>query len=97
MKLITPLWSDPVGWSEQVAKTRLRVLIWTLIHVGFVSGGIFSIYWLLPMLPADSHLSLLAILMGAIPIVFIGVAYPAMYLYAMYRLLKIVREAKPSE
>jgi len=98
MKLITPLWSDPVGWSEQVAKTRLRVLIWTFVHVGFVLGGIFSIYWLLRKLPTDSHLSLFAILMGACPIVFIGVGYPAMYLYAMYRLLKIVRERRdPSE
>jgi hypothetical protein len=80
-----------------VAKTRLRVLIWTLIHVCFVSGGLLGIYWMLQRLPADSNLSLSAILMGGCPIVFIGVAYPAMYLYAMHRLLKIVREARPSE
>jgi hypothetical protein len=100
MKLITPLWSDPVGWAEQVAKTKLRVLIWTLIHVCFVSAGIFSIYWLLQKLPADpagSTLSVYPILTGACPIIFIGVVYPAMYLYAMHRLLRMVKEASPRE
>jgi hypothetical protein len=97
MKLITPLWSDPVGWAEQVAKTRLRVFIWTFIHICFVSGGIFGIYWLVQKLPADSNLTWYAVLMGACPIIFIGVAFPAMYLYAMHRLLKIVRDAAPTK
>jgi len=30
MKWITPLWRDPIGWSDWVAKTKLRVLVWTL-------------------------------------------------------------------
>jgi len=97
MKLFTPLWSDPVGWAEQVAKTRLRVFLWTFVHIGFVAGGLAGIYWLLHKLHSDSDISAYLILIGACPIVFIGIVYPAMYLYAMYRLLKIVREARPSE
>ena len=96
MKL-TPLWRDPVGWAEQVAKTRLRVFTWTFVHLCFVSGGLFSIHWLMQKVPVDSNLSWIVVLTGAGPIVFIGVAYPAMYLYAMHRLLKIVREATPKK
>jgi hypothetical protein len=98
MKLITPLWSDPVGWAEQVAKTKLRVFLWVLIHIGFVAGGLAGIYWLLPKSHVNSDVSpYLLILSGAGPIVCIGIWFPAMYLYAMYRLLKIVKEARPNE
>jgi len=97
MKLITPLWSDPVGWAEGVAKTRLRVFVWTFVHVLFVSGGLLSIHWLIQTVPAELNLGWVPVLMGAFPIVFIGVAFPAMYLYAMHRLLKIVREPAPDK
>ena len=103
MKLITPLWSDPVGWSEKVAKTKLRVFIWALIHIAFVLFGLCSIYWLLqkafgiPGELGDSRpLILLAIAGGAAPIVFIGIGYPVMYLYAMHRLLVMLRAQKQS-
>src|SRR5690348_640239 len=95
MKLITPLWSDPLGWADQVAKTKLRVFLWTFIHVLFVAAGIVAIYWLVQKAPADSPDTWLAVSAGACPIVFIGVLYPAMYLYAMHRLLKIVRGGTP--
>jgi hypothetical protein len=95
MKLIAPLWSDPVGWAEGVAKTRLRVCTWIFVHACFVLGGLFGIHWLARKLPTDLDLSWFAVLAGAFPIVFVGVAFPAMYLYAMHRLLKIVREATP--
>jgi hypothetical protein len=97
MKLFTPLWSDPVGLAEQVAKTKLRVFLWILVHISFVAGGLAGIYWLLHKLHGDSDVSAYLILVGACPIVFIGIGYPAMYLYAMHRLLKIVSETKPDE
>ncbi len=103
----TPLWSDPVGWSEKLAKTKLRVLIWTLIHVCFVSGGLLMIYLMIYWSIRATHefhdtpfLSLLAVLAGAGPIVFIGVGLPAMYLYAMHRLLVMLKaqdKASPDE
>ena len=91
MKLITPLWSDPVGWADQVAKTKLRVLVWIFIHLLFVSAGIVAIHWFVQKMPTGSPDMWFAVLSGACPIVFIGIVYPAMYLYAMHRLLKIVR------
>jgi hypothetical protein len=81
MKLITPLWSDPIGWSDWVAKTKLRILIWTLIHIAFVGGGIIMVQ------KGD-------IVAGAAPIVFVGVAYPCMYMCAMHQLLKILKQKR---
>jgi len=100
MKLIAPLWSDPVGWAEGVAKTRLRVCTWIFVHACFVLGGLFGILWLaqkLQKLPADINLSWFPVLIGGFPIVFIGVIFPAMYLYALHRLLRIVREPTPNK
>jgi len=97
MKWITPIWSDPVGWSEWVAKTKWRVFIWVLIHLCFVSFGLFAIYWQLQKVGGfqDSRELILLVLSGAAgPILFIGVAFPAMYLYAMHRLLFMLRAQK---
>lgn len=76
MKLFTPLWKDPVGWSEQVAKTKLRVFLWILVHISFVAGGLTGIYWLLKKSHGDSDATAYLILLGASPIVFIGIGYP---------------------
>lgn len=94
MKWITPIWSDPVGWSEWVAKTKLRVFIWVLVHLCFVSFGLFAMYWLLQKVDGfreNRELVLLALSGAAWPFVFIGVGFPAMYLYAMHRLLVMLR------
>lgn len=97
MKLIKPLWSDPVGWAEQVAKTKLRVFVWILIHIIFVAVGLAGTYLLLQKSHGDPDVSPYLIPALAGPIVIIGIYYPAMYLYAMYRLLKIVKGAGPNE
>ena len=94
------MWIDPVGWSEHVAKTKLRVFIWTLIHLCVVLLGCFMIDW---SIQATRHyhetasLSPLADLPGVTIILFIGVWYPAMYLYAMHRLLAMLKaQQQPS-
>lgn len=97
MKIIKPLWSDPVGWAEQVAKTKLRVFLWVLIHIVFVSIGLAGTYVLLQKGDVDADVGPYLIPALAGPIVIIGIYYPAMYLYAMYRLLKILKEAKPHD
>jgi hypothetical protein len=97
MKLITPLWSDPVGWAEGMAKTKLRLCLWMFVHVVFVSGGILGTHWLVQKQLADSNLSWLVIIPGSFAFAFIGIIYPAMYLYAMHRQLKIVRQAAPNK
>lgn len=89
MKWITPIWSDPVGWSEAVAKTPLRIVSWVIIHIIFVTFALMQIYRLVPS-DMDPHLKLLIVFGAASPIYFVGVFFPAMYLYAIYRLLRRV-------
>ncbi len=84
MKWITPLWSDPIGWSEWVAKTKVHVLIWTLIHIAFVAWGLVMI-------------QKFGVMAGAFPIIFIAVAYPCLYLCAMHQLLKIAKQRQIAE
>jgi hypothetical protein len=96
MKLIAPLWSDPVGWAEGVAKTKLRLCLSMLLHVVFVSGGILGTHWLMQKLPADSNVNWLVIMPGGFVFALIGIILPATYLYAMHRLLKIVRQGTPN-
>jgi TRAP-type C4-dicarboxylate transport system permease small subunit len=112
MKWITPLSSDPIGWSEKLAKTRLRLFICTFIHIALVFFGLLSIYYLSNKLSnvfrtldeqmakelADNKIvSFIPFMGGGILIMAIGAFFPAMYLYAMHRLLKIIREREQSK
>ncbi len=95
MKWMNPLWRDPVGWSEKAAKTKLRVLVLTLIHLTSILVGLaFLCIFIcsLPGLAVDRFDIVMAMVIGGLPIVCISVTCPAMYLYAMHRLLKLLRE-----
>ncbi len=85
MKRMTALWADPIGWSEGLAKTKIHVFIWTLIHLVLVLAGF--------LMMGNFDLAM----RGASPIVFIGVFFPSMYLYAMYRLLRMIRERETKQ
>jgi uncharacterized membrane protein YidH (DUF202 family) len=69
--------------------------MWTLVQVAIVSFGLWTIHRTLPVmqeLMGDQTGSLVAITMGGMPIVCLGVGWTAMSQYAMYRLLRIIRE-----
>lgn len=95
MKWITPLSSDPVGRSEKVAKTKLRVFGVTLLHLVSVLAVLYLVYaeihdfqeLLGPRLGA-----LLAISLGAFLLPLYGVLPTFMYLYAIHRLLRMLKE-----
>ena len=74
------LWRDPVGWSEQFVKTELRVFFWMLIHIFSVTWGIYRIQRFNPLAT------------GASIIIFFGIIFPCMYLYALYRLIRVIRK-----
>ena len=95
MKWMTPIWSDPIGWSEKVAKTKFRVFIFILAHASFTIAGFFMIYSLLQRIHefhSDCILTILALLGGAFPIFVVGIYLPALYIYAMHRLMRIIKE-----
>jgi len=93
MKL-TPLFSDPIGWSEQVAKSRNRVKVLTVLHVSFISIGLLLVYWRICALGLSPVVSLATVLVGMVPIVFMGIILPAFYLNALHQLLKLVGDRK---
>jgi hypothetical protein len=87
-----PIWSNPIGWSCGVGRSRARVITFIIIHIAFITFGLWSIYVLTRLLQKDDFTDQLswmsAVLVGAMPIFFIGVFYPTLYLYAIYRLLQ---------
>jgi hypothetical protein len=92
----TPIWSNPIGWARKVGQSRAKVIVWILIHIAFVGGGLWAIYSFTGKIQSEvfpdrsirNQLQMLAVLSGAMPIIFIGVCYPAFYLYVIYRLLQ---------
>lgn len=96
-KWITPIWRDPIGWSKWVGRTKWHVFAWSMVHVAFTGAGLLVIGLSLkfyPKIPVSEEASFspfyFVILLGAMPIVLVGIAYPVMYIYAIYRLLRIV-------
>jgi hypothetical protein len=98
-KWITPIWSNPIGWARKVGQSRVKVIIWIFIHIAFVAFGLWAIYSFTRRLQNGdlsneifknqlNQLDILTLLVGAMPIIFIGVLYPAFYLYVIYRLLQ---------
>lgn len=81
MNWYTPLWRDPVGWADMVAKTKLRVVVCAIIHLGFVGWGLHN---------AQEY----GVAAGAPQFIFSGVVYPCMYLWALHQLLKLAKETR---
>lgn len=91
MKL-TPISTDPVGWSRQVAGTKRRVFIAALVHLAFVAFGLGGTYWLLQKIDGfrdNRSLVLLALFWASWPMLIMGVYAPTLYLYATHRLLQM--------
>jgi hypothetical protein len=82
---------DPVQWSSQIAKTKFRVFLFILVHFAFITWGLYSTYKLVISSPDIANFSFGQFLSFTNPLIyFIGVGYPAMYLYVIYRLLKMM-------
>ncbi|MCX7017136.1 MAG: hypothetical protein NTW86_32000 [Candidatus Sumerlaeota bacterium] len=94
MKRINHLWDDPVGWSERAAKSGLRVFATAFLHLAGVLVALFMIGFFvhLETKRGDTNTLGLILALGGLPIIFIGVALPAQYLYAMHRLLGMLKE-----
>jgi hypothetical protein len=107
MKWIKTICSDPIGWSEAAAKTRLRMFILMFFHIAMTFLGLVifkmsnDILFKMsndPDLFGDlRYLRILVVIGGAMGIVLVGMVFPVMYLYAMHRLLKIIREEQENK
>ena len=93
MKLITPLFSDPIGWAEFVAKTPTRIILAIFVHIGFIYWGFRQTARIINI--QSSHdISAIDLMLTNFPIMFIGIVDPALYFIAMHLLLRIMRKKK---
>jgi hypothetical protein len=90
LKWSGPIWKDPIGWARYIGNSKKRVYLWCLIHLLFVSYGFWEIYNRLVRMNIDSYRLISTLRFGAIPIFYIGVFFPVLYIYVIYRLLKII-------
>lgn len=85
------LFSNPVKWAEQVAKTKLRLVVTSLINFVLV----VFLFWLHHLIISSHYgleLDFIKYIAGQQMIMFFAVILPGFYLYAIYRLLKIIKE-----
>ena len=85
------LFSDPVKWAEQVAKTKLRLVVTSLINLGLV----IFLFWLHHTILSTYRgleSDFFEYVAGQQMVIYFAVILPGFYLYAMYRLLKIIKE-----
>jgi len=87
MKWITPIWRDPEGWAVSVAKSKLRVIILSTIHLFSVFGFLYLFALVIKTLGDIPNLGWIFIIISATPIVTVGVIWPVMYLYSIHKIL----------
>jgi len=90
LKLFTPIYSDPVGWSRWIGNSLLFVLLWFIFNLVLTYFGFQMIYHKLIQIGIENNVVVDAITIAIIPIGIAGVLLPTMNAYAIYRLLKII-------
>jgi hypothetical protein len=93
LKFFTPIFTNPVGWARWIGNSLKFVFVCFLVHLLFVTIGFGFIYIGLINTGLEPQRALNLLLPGFFPIVFIGIIYPTMYAYAIFRLLKIIDKA----
>ncbi len=83
------LLSDPTRWSLSLAKTKLRVFLWFIVHIVFMTAGLYLIFdtYISDETPQITFWKFAAF--SGFPIYFMGVLYPTLYIVAIYKLLKM--------
>ena len=92
LKLIVPLWKDPVGWSRRIGVSST---VWFFLYILSAGWGFWSVYTsIIVNTDLDPQLVLVILVAGFSPVILYGVIILTIYAYAIYRLLKIVDEGK---
>ena len=86
------IFSDPVKWAESAAKSKARLIIFIVSHIGLLMAALWTSYDSIVAKNRISDLSYTEFLVSSSQIVFIGAIFPSLYLYSMYRLIKIIKE-----
>ncbi len=86
------IFSDPVKWAESAAKSKARLIIFIVSHIGLLMAALWTSYDSIVAKNRISDLSYTEFLVSSSQIVFIGAIFPSLYLYSMYRMIKIIKE-----
>ncbi len=86
------IFSDPVKWAESAAKSKARLIIFIVSHIGLLMAALWTSYDSIVAKNRISDLSYTEFLVSSSQIVFIGAIFPSLYLYSMYRMIKFIKE-----
>jgi len=88
---------NPRGWAEFFANSKIRVVMSISFHVFFILCGLAVTYELIEItVRSDSPKALIPYVtfLSSTIIVGFGIILPSMYIYALHRLLKLMRESE---
>jgi len=94
LRWYAPIWKDPLGWARWVGNSKIHLVCAVVLQLAFLGiwiGSLFSFATVRSVgeLGWFSHLPLVFLLAVAfVASVFI----PVTYLYALYRLIRIIDE-----
>ena len=86
------LFSDPVKWAESVAKTKVRLMLYIVVHCGLLIAGLWHLHDSMSSKGLITDVSYTELLSFSIPILIYGAIFPSMYLYSMYRMINVIKE-----
>ena len=86
----TFIFTNPVAWARWIGNSPIHVFIWFLIHSLFITIGLWFIYDKLIFTGFESQKALDVLKPSLFPIMFVGIYFPVLYAYAIYRLLRII-------
>jgi len=94
LRWYAPLWKDPLGWARWVGNSKTHLACAVAFHLALWGVWIGSLFAF-----ATVHTITGVGVLSKIPAVFLcllgffaGVFVPATYLYALYRLIRIIDE-----
>ncbi|MCF6455347.1 hypothetical protein [Pseudoalteromonas sp. MMG024] len=80
--------SQPATWSHSIAKSKLRVIVFSLLHFALLFLALWLMFDQMSLKQDLKALTFTDLLSSSSLVLFIGGFYPCFYLYAIYRLLE---------
>ena len=80
--------SHPATWSHSIAKSKLRVIAFSLLHFALLFFALWLLFDQMSLKQDIKALTFTDLLSASSLVLFIGGFYPCFYLYAIYRLLE---------
>lgn len=80
---------QPATWSHSIAKSKLRVIAFSLLHFALLFFALWLMFDQMSLKQDIRALAFTDLLSSSSLVLFIGGFYPCFYLYAIYRLLEM--------